>query len=106
MTVEYRDTMKYNEHGGLFTADWSDALQMYYMAENVASGFADYEDYYQITKDEYDRFTDADFKPAEHRHTLIYSGHRFTHNTSQQEEMGRAIKREFDERMRKKYHID
>lgn len=106
MNVESQDTMKYNDNGGRFTADWSDVLQMYYMAESIASGFADYEDYYQITKDEYDHFSDADFMPAEHRHTLIYAGHRYARNTPRQEEMGHAIKREFNGRMRKKYHID
>lgn len=106
MTVEYRDTMKYNENGGLFTADWSDVLQIYYMAESVASGFADDQDYFLITKDEYDHFTDADFMPAEHRKSLIYSGHRYARNTPQQEEAGQAIRTEFNGRMRKKYHID
>ena len=86
---------KYNERGGLFSAHWSERLRLFYMDEEVLSGFASYENYFQISKEEFDHFEDADFEPRSHMHTVIYLGGRGSYNTPEQEEMRRILMEEF-----------
>lgn len=97
--------MKYNDNGGRFTAEYCEALHIYYMAESVAGGHADYFDYFEITKADFDRFEDPDFSPAGlHKlSTCIYNGHRFAHNTPEQEEKIRIIRAEEEARRKKQY---
>ena len=59
----------------------------------------------EITKADFDRFEDPDFSPAGLRKlsTCIYNGHRFAHNTPEQEEKIRIIRAEEEARWKKQY---